>query len=89
MAKKTWIYLGAAVAVLVIAYLMFRPSSNPLFGGGKPATSGTAATIDATGRAAGGIAKLWTAIFGDDSSEDDGFLSTNFSGEYYLDRDVS
>lgn len=89
MARQTWIYLGAAAAVLVVAYLMFRPSSKPLFGGGVPATSGTAGVIDATGRAAGGLAKLWTAIFGGGSSSGDESLSTNFSGEYYIDRDVS
>lgn len=87
MAKQTWIYLGAAVAVLLVAYLMFRPSGSSFLGGGRPATSGTAATIDATGRAAGGFAKLWTAIFGDSSSGDSS--SGDEPGDSYIDRDVS
>jgi hypothetical protein len=88
MAKKTWIYIAVAAGILVAAYLMFRPSSGTTWlGGSTPATSGTAGVIDASGRAAGGLSKLWTAIFGG-SSSGDGSVSTNFSGDYYIDAGV-
>ena len=87
MAKKTWIYIGVAAGILVAAYLMFRPSGSSLLGSGTPATSGTAGTIDASGRLVGALGKAWSAIFGGGSSSD-GSLSTNFSGDYYLDREV-
>lgn len=86
MNRKTWIFVGIAAAVVLAAYVLFRPTARAWTGAGALPTSGTAGTIDATGRAAGGLAKLWTAIFGGSGESGGDSLSTNFSGDYYLDR---
>lgn len=65
--SNTTKYILIGGAVLVVAYLLFSRSSGRLSTTARPpATTGGASYIDAAGRAAGGVAKLWEAIFGSD-----------------------
>jgi hypothetical protein len=69
----TYVIVGGGAAILIL-YLVFSKSSPVKLGGKTATTGGTAGIIDASGRAAAGLSKLWDSVSktftgGDDDGE--------------------